>query len=706
MFRGFVLLSLGLFAGWVNGEDFKPFNGTLYGEQVGAGICRFLPSKKFESKIPPSLALAHPVEKKGELPADWSIQPTFSKNSRKILVRLDVDPETDFYGGGEVTGPLNRKGTRIELWNTDNFTYMGYGGFRLYQSHPWIMGVRKDGSAFGVLFDTTWKSEMALTNGIEFATIGPAFPVYVIDRSSPQEVLKGLAELIGTIQLPPLWALGYQQCRWSYNPDSRVREIADGFRSHKIPCDVIWMDIDYMDGFRVFTFSPKEFPDPKATCDYLHERGFKGIWMIDPGVKAEPGYFVYDSGTTNKVWVETESGEEFHGKVWPGMCAFPDFTSPEVRQWWADLYKDFLAVGVDGIWNDMNEPALMDNKTFPDFCRHRGGDGLPPGPHLQYHNVYGMLMARATQEGLLQTRPEKRPFVLTRSNFLGGQRYAATWTGDNKSTWDQMKISLPMSLTLGLSGQPFNGPDVGGFAGMAEKELYGQWISMGAFYPFFRGHACKGTNDKEPWAFGKKIEEVARTAFSRRYRLMPYLYTLFREASVNGLPVMRPVFMADPKDLSLRNEQQVFLLGADLLVVPKWAESPALPKGDWRVISLVGENSETDRYQADLRIRAGAIIPLGKVIQNTTEKSLDPLTLLVCPDENGEAIGTLYEDEYDGFGYQKGHYLLTTYKATLKNGKVRVEILSSEGKMPRPKRTVRVVCITDKGTKTTMQKGL
>ena len=179
--------------------------------------------------------------------------------------------------------------------------------------------------------------------------------------------------------------------------------------------------------------------------------------MIDPGAKVDPNYFVYKSGTENDVWVKTADGKNFHGDAWPGAAAFPDFTSPKVNKWWRNLYKDFLAQGVDGVWNDVNEPQINDtpNKTMPEDNLHRGGGKLPAGTHLQYHNVYGFLMVKASREGILDARPEKRPFILTRSNFLGGQRYAATWTGDNGSCWDHLKMSVPMSLTLGLSGQPF-----------------------------------------------------------------------------------------------------------------------------------------------------------------------------------------------------------------------------------------------------------
>ena len=309
-----------------------------------------------------------------------------------------------------------------------------------------MVGVRPDGTAFGVLFDTTWRAELRTgADRLDFRSEGGPFRVFIVDRESPQAVMRGLAELIGTMPLPPKWALGFHQCRYSYYPDARVRQVADEFRARHLPCDVIWMDIDYMDGYRIFTFDQTRFPDPSATNAYLHGKGFHSVWMIDPGVKAEPGYPVYDSGTERHLWVQTRAGQDFHGTVWPGDCVFPDFTMPAARQWWGDLYKGFLAKGVDGVWNDMNEPAVFNgpNGSMPLDNAHRGGGDLPPGSHAEYHNVFGLLMARSTHEGLLNARPEKRPFVLTRSNYLGGQRYAATWTGDNKAEDRFMRQSIP-----------------------------------------------------------------------------------------------------------------------------------------------------------------------------------------------------------------------------------------------------------------------
>jgi alpha-glucosidase len=669
---------------------------------VGNGIALFVPQGLDAANLPTSLALAKPVSMQSDLPTTWQVKPTFVKNSTTFQVNIPLAGNEDLYGTGEVTGSLRRNGKTITLWNTDNYTYTKDNGQRLYQSHPWVLAVRPDGTSFGVLFDSTWRASLTCSSAITYVSEGPALPVYVIDRANPAEVLKGLAELTGTMAMPPKWALGYQQCRYSYHPDSRVRAIADGFRSRSIPCDVIWMDIDYMDGFRVFTFRPDEFPDPAGLNSYLHQKGFKGVWMIDPGVKVDNGYWVYTSGKQQDVYIKTaDKTSDAQGDVWPGNCVFPDFTRPDTRTWWAGLYRDFMAKGIDGVWNDMNEPAVFNGPdgTLATDSWHRGGGDLAPGSHLQYHNVYGMLMVKSSREGIMAANPNKRPFVLTRSNFLGGHRYAATWTGDNASSTEHMNMSVPMTLSLGLSGQPFNGPDLGGFAGNADGELWANWVGMGAFFPFCRGHANAGTNDKEPWAFGTSTENAARIALNRRYRLMPYLYTVFREASTTGLPVMRPAFMANITNSALRSEENAYLVGSDLMVVPRGNTSGALPS--WPAASLVSGDL-TESHQASLRVRPGAIIPLGKIIQSTTEESLDPLTLLISFDASDNAEGTLYEDAGDGYGYQTGDYLLTRYRAERRNGTVTIKVLSGEGSRARPTRVVQAQVLTGGGNSQTL----
>ena len=436
--------------------------------------------------------------------------------------------------------------------------------------------------------------------------------------------------------------------------------------------------------------------------------GYHTVWMIDPGVKTESGYFVYDQGSAGDHWIYDAAGGWYTGTVWPGACHFPDYTRPETRTWWASLYTNFMANGVDGVWNDMNEPGIFDGPghSMPEDCWHRGGGGLPAGPHQQYHNVFGMLMVKASREGIAAANPAKRPFVLSRANFIGGHRYAAMWTGDNVATWDHLYHSTPMVLNLGLSGQPFAGPDLGGFADDGTAELFSRWMGVGVFMPFCRVHSDNQGMWKEPWRFGSAVEASCRTSIERRYRLMPYIYTLMREASVNGLPMVRPLFFADPTDLDLRDEDIPFLLGADLMVVPNVSENagsaptPDLPDGIWRTISLVGENSSTDVNQPDLRVRDGAIIPAGPVMEFTGEMPLDPLTLIISLDASGFAEGWLYEDAGEGYGYLSGDYRLARYTATQVGNIVTVAVAEIEGSMATPTRQVTVEIVTDSGAVT------
>lgn len=651
---------------------------------IGENIAIFYPADYQHSEHKPSFALLKEPERISSLPENWKIKVEFEQVSGNSVAYIEAEEGTDFYGTGEVTGELRRNGMIRTLWNTDNFGYKRYHGLQLYQSHPWVLGVRENGTAFGVISDNTWKQKILLdNNSITFSSSGPSFRVICIEKDNPEEVLKVLASLTGKMPLPPLWSLGYQQCRWSYYPDSRVKEIADTFRIKQIPCDVIWMDIHYMDEYKVFTFSDEHFPDPKGLNDYLHQKGFKSIWMIDPGVKHDSSFWLYQSGTKINAWVKNRDNKNFKGNVWPGACVFPDFTQKKTREWWADLYKDFMAKEIDGVWNDMNEPAVFGGPgwTMPEDNIHLGDDEIPSAKHERYHNVYGMLMVKASRRGIQKANPEKRPFILTRANFLGGQRYAATWTGDNQATWNHLKMSVPMVLNLGLSGQPFSGPDIGGFDGNASPDLFGHWIATGAFYPFSRAHTAAGTRYQEPWQFGIEIEKVARTAIERRYRLMPYLYTLFYEASSIGLPVMRPVFFADVKDISLRKEDQAFLLGSDLLIVPKWAMNPSLPNGNWHTISIAGENSKDDSYQPDVKIRDGAILPLCNIMQSTLNYSIDTLTLIVSLDAKNTASGKLYFDSGEGYGHLNGDYALIEFSAKRTANEIRINTTIIEGEM-------------------------
>ncbi|OWM65021.1 hypothetical protein CDL15_Pgr028739 [Punica granatum] len=469
----------------------------IYESILEEGIFRFDCSSNDRAAVFPSLSFTNTKERDTPITTHKapSFIPAFVCLLGQQIVKLELPAGTSFYGTGEVSGQLERTGKRVFTWNTDAWGY-GPGTTSLYQSHPWVLAVLPTGESLGVLADTTRRCEIDLRNESGIQITGPSpFPVITFGPfTSPVEVMRSLSRAIGTVFMPPKWSLGYHQCRWSYASDERVLEVhffyslptakyyavkcctygiafaltvARIFREKDIPCDVIWMDIDYMDSFRCFTFDKA---NPKSLVKSLHQIGFKAIWMLDPGIKREEGYFVYDSGSKNDVWILKEDGNPFIGEVWPGPCVFPDYTQSKTRYWWAHLVKDFVSNGVDGIWNDMNEPAVFKSvtKTMPESNIHRGDielGGLQN--HSHYHNAYGTLMARSTYEGMKLANENKRPFVLTRAGFIGSQRYAATWTGDNLSNWEHLHMSISMVLQLGLSGQPLAGPDIGGFAGNA-----------------------------------------------------------------------------------------------------------------------------------------------------------------------------------------------------------------------------------------------
>jgi len=672
-------------------------------EPCGPGIVRYHASPAARDGRLPSLAI-NQVLAATDAAAEGPVPPcpVFQRINGRHAARIDLAAGTSLYGTGEVAGPLLRNGSRVTAWNFDAYGYDERNS-HLYQSHPWVLAVRADGTAFGVLADTSYRCHLDLSQSIQIIADGPAFPVIVVAGESPQAVLRWLAKLVGTMPLPPRWALGYHQCRYSYFPDTRVREIADGFRRRQLPCDVIWLDIDYMDGFRSFTFSPAHFPNPSLLSDYLHESGFHTVAIIDPGIKREPGYAVYDSGCEIDAWVKTRQGEVYTGRVWPGFCVFPDFTNATVRRWWGDLYGPFLACGIDGIWNDMNEPAVfdVDGKTMPLDNVHAADPELGgSGPHARYHNVYGMLMARATFAGVQRARPERRPFVLSRANFLGGQRYAAAWTGDNTASWRHLALSIPMVLNLGLSGQPFSGPDIGGFSGVGTPQMFARWFAFGALLPFARGHTGSGNIDKEPWSFGPAVEASCRTALQRRYRLLPYLYTLFQEAAVSGLPVARPLFFADPADPELREVDDAFLLGSDLLVAVQVApEEPRpdnLPTSGWRHVTLLTAG-EVDPDQPVLYLRSGSILPLGPVRNFVGDQLFEPLELVICLDQDNRAEGTLYEDDGESYGYRDGEYRLVRYRAEKSGNELTVQCDVEQGEWPLAERALEIRLVDETG---------
>jgi len=583
-----------------------------------------------------------------------------------------------YYGFGEVPLPLSRHQQSFAFWNTDAPAYAPGAG-PIYQTTPFFIALN-DGASYGLFFDNTWRSHFDMGQSdparYRFGASGGELDYYVFTggaERTPANVLRAYTDLTGRTALPPLWALGYQQSRYSYMSQAKVEEIARTFREKKIPADVIYLDIDYMDGYRVFTWSPKTFAQPKRMLDDLHAQGFRAVTIVDPGVKVDPAYAIYRKGREQGVFVRDAAGEELHATVWPGMCAFPDFTDAKARAWWGALYAKPLREGVDGFWNDMNEPATFPSdllaiindpqKTFPLNVPH-AGDGTP-GTHARYHNVYGMQMARATNEGLRNLRPEQRPLVLTRAGYAGVQRYAAMWTGDNVASWEHLALTIPMLTNLSASGVAFVGADVGGFMGTPGAELYTRWLQAAVLTPFFRTHSAIDTAPREPWSYGADSERINRAAIELRYRLLPYIYTLFAAHEAGAPPPLRPLWFAYPHDPKAALIDDQYLVGGDLLVAPVVHESETVrrvyfPAGDtwidwWDGTRHTGGSEAkiaAPLERLPLFVRAGASVPTQGVVQHTGEMAKAPLVFAVALGANGG--GSAYQDSGDGYAYRKG----------------------------------------------------
>lgn len=593
-----------------------------------------------------------------------------------------------YYGFGEKAfSEMSRNGKFIVNWNTDTFSYP-IGTDPIYQTIPFFTALHQ-GKAYGLFLNNTFRTWFDMgarsPERYSFGSNGGELDCFVFTggkNRSPKKVLSDYAELTGKTPLPPIWALGNQQSRWSYFPESRVREIAAGFRSRKIPLDVIYLDIDYMDEYRVFTWDKKRFPDPPKLVSDLKKDGVQTVLIIDPGIKIVDKYDVYSDGKKEGIFVKNPDGTGLNRDVWPQASAFPDFTDPKARDWFGRQYKVHVTEGIAGYWNDMNEPGVFMNdktekpevlhhpaKTFPYDTPHKG-DGLPD-THRRYHNVYGMQMARSSFEGVKKLAPEKRPFILTRAGFAGIQRFSAVWTGDNYASWDHLAMTIPMLTNMSVSGVPFVGGDVGGFNDRPSGELYARWLQAAALTPFFRSHSVGWAGNKEPWEYGDEFTGINRATVELRYKFLPYLYTLFREHERSGAPIMRPLWYEFPEDKKTYLVSDQFMVGSDILVAPVVKEGMRtrgiyLPLGaewiDWwtgaKIPSGQTHYLETPLDRLPIFIRVGAMIPTQDVVQHTGEMPNSPITLNVAA---GIAAGkterfSLYQDAGEGFGYRKNEW--------------------------------------------------
>ena len=616
-------------------------------------------------------------------------------------------PGEGFYGFGEKTGPLDKRGTSMVFRTSDPLAGGDYETTTdpIYQAIPFFVGMRGT-AAYGVFTDVTWRMFFDMGEAdpsrYRIEADGGELDQYLFVGPEVSEVVRRYTALTGRMTMPPRWTLGYHQCRWSYTPDTRVLEVAQGFRDHALPADGMWLDIDYMDGFRSFTFHPTHFSDPSALVADLEGIGFKTTVIIDPGIKYDPGWDVYDSGLAGGHFLMTADGEPFVGVVWPGDSVFPDFSSAAARQWWASLVPKVTAHGVRGLWIDMNEPASFlptDGHTVPDSLA-ADGDGYPT-TMAEVHNVYALNMARATRAGLEQAAPNRRPFVLTRAGYAGEQRYTAMWLGDTPSTWPMVRQVIPMMLGIGLSGVAFNGSDVGGFSGKATPELFARWMQVGSFSPFYRGHVMTGAPNQEPWEHGLEVEDISRAVLQDRYQRLPYLYSLMNEAATTGAPILRPMLYEHQGDPAAHAIEDQVMLGPWLLLAPvveEGAESRSiyLPAGRWfeYFSGAVLEGPTTIEPPLTLGalptyVREGAILPGGPVMQWSDEKPVSPLTLDLYPSAAVTRF-SLYEDDGDTPAYEQGVFARVEYTLQRTSGGATLTAGPRAGSWAVPARSVEI----------------
>jgi len=638
------------------------------------------------------------------------------RNNRFVLHR-NHRMEDAFYGLGEKSGSFNRIGRDFTLWNTDVMNGGATEEFTrdrppadprsdnlstefdpYYISIPFFYHHPADSVAMsGHFIDNPWRGHFDFPHhgAHRMSFVGGHYCEYIFAEPGMPEILRDYTALTGRMAMPPLWALGHHQCRWYDYQQADVLKLARTYREKNIPCDVIWLDIDYMDGFRVFTWDAEKFPDPAALIRELRAMGFRVITIIDPGVKHERGNPLFEEGLAKRLFCENTIGTPFVGEVWPGKTVFPDFSLPETRAWWGELNAEHVKSGIAGIWNDMNEPATAE----PGVEDMRFGHGVHD--HARCHNEYATLMAMGTVEGLRETMPGLRTFVLSRAGSPGIQRYAANWMGDNISTWEHLGMSIPMALGLGISGQPFVGADVGGFGRHCHGELLARWYQCAAFTPFFRNHNGMGSPDQYPWAFGPAVESLCADSIRERYRLMPYLYTCFAQAAESGAPVQRPLVFEIPGDPAARNINDEFLLGEHLLVAPvlkpeTYTRPVYLPEGiwlDWRdATPLTGGKTHiasSPPERIPVYVRAGAVIPFWDTPPESTMNVAPEEVglLLVCPADENPVVSELHEDDGLTTAHETGAYLRTRFELRREDKTLRLSARVSGNGYPEHRRT-------------------
>lgn len=604
------------------------------------------------------------------------------KKEYKVQTLKCLDPEDCFYGLGDKTGFLNKRGYEYENWNSDIPQAHNEDYRALYKSIPFLMCKKKNG-VYGLFFDNTFHSYLNLGKASEeyfsYAADDGNLDYYFLGGATLADVITNYTYLTGTTPLPQLWTLGYHQCRWGYENEHDIREVAEQYRKLQIPCESVQYDIDYMEQYKVFTWDEENYGKKGELFQELGEKGFKPVVIIDPGTKLEPGYMMYEEGMKNDYFAKDKDGEVYVNEVWPGEANYPDFGRKEVRDWWGEHIKFLTDMGVRGIWNDMNEPASFRGELPLDVVFH---DEERPITHAQMHNIYGHYMGKATYDGLRKLTP-KRPFVITRACYAGTQKYSTVWTGDNQSLWSHLQMMIPQLCNLGMSGFSIAGVDIGGFGADTTPELLSRWIEAAAFSTFFRNHSANGTRRQEPWQFSDEVVDIYRKYVELHYRFLPYLYDLLYKGEKTGLPVMRPLILHYEDDKETYNMNGEFLVGESLLVAPVVEQGATkkmvyLPEGVWYDY-WTGERFDGKQYMVvdapmdhcPIYVKGGSIIPMYPNVQYVGEKPNDTLLLLVTP---GEAEYEHFQDNGEDYAYRSGEYNLYRF-STGDNGEIEKKML-------------------------------
>lgn len=634
-------------------DDFK----VDFYDLQGAPVCMdYRGSRRPLEKI--SGEVREMLEKEGHRYDDGSA-------SHAIEVVKAMEGSECFYGLGDKTGFMDKRHYDYVMWNTDDPSPQVDSFKSLYKSIPFFMTLT-DQHVYGLFFDNTYKTWFDMGKESEnyfwFGADKGNLDYYYIGGQTMAQVLTNYTWLTGTCPLPQKWTLGYHQSRWGYINQEDIDAVAENMRRYEIPCDVIHFDIDYMNRYKVFTWNRKRYHnEPEKFLKALSDKGFKAVTIIDPGVKKEAGYDIYETGIEKDYFAHAATGEVYENAVWPGISTYPDFGKPQVRQWWGRNHEGLLNMGVRGIWNDMNEPASFNGPLPDDVVFH---DEEARAAHEKMHNVYGHLMSKATFEGLRDLE-ERRPFVITRACYAGSQKYTTVWTGDNHSLWAHLQMAVPQLCNMGLSGFPFAGTDVGGFSSDTTPELLVRWVQVGCFSPLFRNHSATGSRRQEPWLFGPEVLDIYRKYVRLRYQWIPYIYDLFFREETTGAPVMRPLVFDYEKDKNVRSINDEFMFGPDILVAPVLTQGTVqrlvyLPEGVWYDY-WTGEKHDNEKWivreapldTCPIYVKAGAIIPAMPPQDYVGQKPEDTLILDVWP---GTGSYDHYLDNGEDFAYRDGAY--------------------------------------------------